>query len=89
LRDKHLVGVGPDPDGPPLAALGWPGGVVTDQSPESGARVPAESPVTLWVGRGGGSAGDREPRRPKPDPLSAREQRYETSDLESRGGAVG
>jgi hypothetical protein len=80
LREKGLVGVGSDPDGPPLAALGWPGGVVTDQSPESGARVPAGSSVTLWVERGGGSAGVREPRRPKPTPKTAREMRHEPSD---------
>jgi hypothetical protein len=80
LRGKRLVGIGPDPDGPPLAALAWPGGVVTDQSPESGARVPSGSPVRLWVERGGGSAGDREPRRPKPSPKSAHEERYDPSD---------
>jgi len=80
LRGKHLVAVGPDPDGSPLTALGWPDGVVTDQSPESGAKVPAGSSVTLWVERGGGSAGVREPRRPKPDPRSAREMRREPSD---------
>ena len=79
LRGKRLVGVGPDVDGPPLATIGWPGGVVTDQSPESGAKVPAGSPVTLWVERGG-SAGVREPRRPKPDPKVAHEERFESSD---------
>jgi hypothetical protein len=80
LSAKRLVAVGPDLDDPPLAALGWPGGVVTDQSPESGARVPAGSPVTLWLRRGGGSAGVREPRRPKPAPKTAREMRSEPSD---------
>lgn len=79
LHDRGLVGVGPDPDGPPLAALGWPDGVVTDQSPESGAKVPAGSPVTLWVERGGGS-GVREPRRPKPKPKTSREMLDEPSD---------
>ncbi len=79
LLDKHLVAVGPDPDGPPLTALGWPGGVVTDQSPESGAKVPAGSSVTLWIERGGGS-GVREPRRPKPVPKQAREMRDEHTD---------
>ena len=74
-----MIAVGPDPDGPPLGALGWPDGVVTDQSPESGAKVPAGSPVTLWLDRGGGS-GVREPRRPKPGPISAREMRYEPID---------
>lgn len=79
LTEKRLVAVGPDPDGPPLAAQGWPNGVVTDQSPESGAKVPVGSSVTLWLDRGGGS-GVREPRRPKPTPRSGREMRYEPSD---------
>jgi hypothetical protein len=79
LHGKGLVGVGPDPDGPPLAALGWPEGVVTDQSPESGAQVPPGSPVTLWIERGGGP-GVREPRRPKPDPKTGQKMREEATD---------
>ena len=71
LLDAGLVAVGPDPDGPPLTALGWPDGVVTDQSPESGAKVPAGTMITLWVERGGGS-GVREPRRPLPQPRKGR-----------------
>ncbi len=66
-----LMAVGPDPDGPPLTALGWPNAVVTDQSPESGAKVPAGTMVTLWIERGGGS-GVREPRRPLPRPRKGR-----------------
>jgi DNA-binding Lrp family transcriptional regulator len=80
LQEVSLVGVGSDPDGPPLAALGWPDGEVIDQSPESGAKVPPGSPVTLWIERGGGSAGVREPRRPKPSPRTAREMREEPSN---------
>lgn len=76
LHGSGLVGVGSDPDGPPLAAMAWPDGVVTDQSPEPGSRVPPNSSVILWVQRGGGS-GVREPRRPKPGPKSARELRPE------------
>jgi hypothetical protein len=79
LRERGLVAVGPDPDGPPLVA-GQPQATVTDQSPESGAKVPAGSAVTLWVERGGGSAGVREPRRPKPAPKSARAMRDEESN---------
>jgi hypothetical protein len=71
LLDAGLVAVGPDPDGPPLTALGWPHAVVTDQSPESGAKVPAGTMVTLWIERGGGS-GVREPRRPIPRPSKGR-----------------
>lgn len=69
LQRVQLVAAGSDPDGPPLAATGWPQGVVTDQSPESGAKVPPGSSVRLWVDPGGGS-GVREPRRPRPNPKS-------------------
>jgi hypothetical protein len=79
LLRKGLVAIGPDPDGPPLAASGWPDGVVTDQSPESGAMVPPGASITLWVDRGGGS-GVREPRRPKPDPKTGRKMRDEVTD---------
>lgn len=79
LHRAHLVAVGPDPDGPPLAAFGWPDGVVTDQSPEAGAKVPSGSPVTVWLDRGGGS-GVREPRRPKPAPRTGRAMREESDE---------
>ena len=71
LHRIGLVAVGPDPDGPPLAALGWPDGVVVDQRPGAGAVVPLGSSVTVWIERGPGSAGVREPRRPKPVPRAA------------------
>ena len=80
LVKVSLIAVGPDPDGAPMDATTWPDARVVDQSPESGARVPAGTPVTLWVMRGGGSAGVREPRRPLPGPQSAREMRYQESD---------
>ena len=54
-------------------------GVVTDQTPEAGAKVPAGSPVRLWIERNGG-AGVREPRRPKPTPRSGRALPPELSD---------
>jgi hypothetical protein len=64
-----------------LAALGWPDGIVVDQSPESGAVVARGSQVRLWLeSDGGGSAGVREPRRPSPAPKSARAMREEPSD---------
>lgn len=72
LFRAHLVAVGPDPDGPRPGELGWPRGVVVEQDPKAGATLPHGSPVTLWLDRGGG-AGDREPRRPRPSPLAARE----------------
>jgi PASTA domain len=82
LRGKGLVPVAVGPDGSASDQTGpeWPGSVVTDQSPESGAKVPPDSLVRLWFERGGGGAGVREPRRPKPDPLAALEERFETSD---------
>lgn len=79
LGKKDLHAVGPDPDAPPLTALEWPTAIVTDQSPESGAKVPAGSAITLWVERGGGS-GVREPLRPRPDPRTGRAMRDELSD---------
>jgi hypothetical protein len=81
LRDKGLLAVGSDPDGLPLDAFGWPNATVSDQSPESGAKVPPGSSVRLWVQGGpGGSAGVREPRRPKPDPRMKREMHDMPSD---------
>jgi hypothetical protein len=77
LYNVELIAVGPDPDGPPLAALGWPGGVVVRQQPPAGARLPARSSVTVWVERGGGSAGVREPRRPGPSHGSAAQHQDE------------
>lgn len=80
LREKGLVAASPDPDGPPLGALDWSDGVVLDQSPEAGAKVPPGWVVRLWVERGGGgSGGVREPRRPLPDPGSGHRMRDEVS----------
>jgi hypothetical protein len=73
LMERRLVIASSDPDGPPLTADGWPAGVVTDQSPESGATVPPGSLVTVWLHRGrGGGSGVREPLRPKPNPRAGR-----------------
>jgi hypothetical protein len=79
LRRKDLFGVNADDD-----PLPWSTAVVTDQSPESGAKVPVGSRVLLWVERGEGGAGVREPRRPKPTPGHGREWQPEPS-----GEAVG
>jgi hypothetical protein len=70
LSGDGLVAINAQPDAPidPRGG-GW---IVSDQSPESGARVPAGSDVRLWL-RGDGDAGVREPRRPRPTPQSARE----------------
>lgn len=45
---------------------------VTDQKPTAGERVVPDSPVTLWLHRGPGSAGDRAPLEPPPDPRARR-----------------
>ncbi len=78
LIDAGLVASSPDPDGPPLP-IGEYGTVVTDQSPESGAKVPRGAQVRLWTERGGGS-GVREPRRPRPVPREGRAMSDELGD---------
>jgi transposase-like protein len=75
LRVNKLVGV--DADGPALTMDAAP---VADQSPEAGATVAPGSSVTLWVSRGGGGSGVREPRRPRPDPLTGNKMRDEITD---------
>jgi hypothetical protein len=70
LAGTGLVAVNAQPDTPTdPGSRGWK---VSDQIPESGARVSAGSVVRLWL-RGDGDAGVREPRRPRPTPRSARE----------------
>jgi hypothetical protein len=72
LREAGLVAVGWDASGLPLDDAA-PSSVVTDQSPESGAKVPRGWSIRLWLYYGdGGSAGVREPRRPRPDPKVGR-----------------
>jgi hypothetical protein len=83
LVAKGLTAVGHDPDAPPPLPHDWSRLVVTDQSPESGAKVPTGSAVRLWTERGGGS-GVREPLRPAPTPRQARGMRDEVS-----GEAIG
>jgi len=62
LAAARLVAVSADPDGPP------PGGVVVEQKPGAGERVEPRSSVRLWLGRGPGDAGVREPLHPRPTP---------------------
>jgi hypothetical protein len=77
LAAEGLTAINAQPDTPTEpGSRGW---IVTDQSPESGARVPAGSVVRLWL-RGDGDAGVREPRRPRPTPRSAREMLPEPHD---------
>ncbi|MQY17507.1 PASTA domain-containing protein [Nocardia macrotermitis] len=64
LAGKGLVAANADSDVPlpDPTESGW---FVTDQSPESGARVSGGSVVRVWLRRNGG-AGVREPREPLP-----------------------
>jgi len=41
---------------------------VVDQKPAAGERLAPQQPVTVWLRRGPGSAGDRAPLEPRPDP---------------------
>jgi len=69
-------------DGPPLGALLWPHEeeyVIASQSPVGGTHARQyDSVVITYVrtsGEGPGTAGDSEPRRPKPAPGSVGEAR--------------
>jgi hypothetical protein len=85
LHEVGLVAVGPEPDGPPLAALGWPDGVVVDQRPGPGTVLPAGSPVTIWIERGPGSAGDARTAAPQAcSPSGVRDGRR----ADQRGGRL-
>ena len=90
-HENGFVVTGPDPDGPPLGALTWPGTwIVTSQDPSAGTRLArGERVVVLFEEQrdpGGGTAGVREPRRPSPSPLSAREQAEVETAVESGTG---
>jgi DNA-binding Lrp family transcriptional regulator len=80
LRGCSLVPIVEDEDGPPLPTSFRADWFVTDQTPESGARVPVGTTVRLWIDRRGGGAGVREPRRPRPEPRAGRAMRDEPSD---------
>jgi PASTA domain len=67
LASGRLVAASADPDGPPLSALTG-GQTVVDQKPAAGERAKPGSSVRLWLGRGPGSAGVREPLHPRPTP---------------------
>ncbi len=64
----------------PTPSPGETGWRVTDQSPESGAKLARGSVVKVWLRRGGGGAGDREPRVPHPRSGSGREMQLEPTD---------
>lgn len=54
--------------------------VVVRQYPDPGTRIQAASTVKLWLERGDGEAGVREPRRPTTPPRTARAQRAERTE---------
>ena len=74
LRDLGLNPVGHKPGATPEPISPAATGTVVDQVPKSGARRRPGSHITLWLDQGGGSAGVREPRRPKPSPRAARDE---------------
>jgi beta-lactam-binding protein with PASTA domain len=77
--EAGVVPASADPDGPPLAALTWPGRyVVIAQEPAPGAVLLRWDSVVVQVRRDEGGAGDREPRRPPPAVLVAREEQGRT-----------
>lgn len=80
LNMAELRVISAEPDGLLIDQVGLPGTLVTDQSPEGGAKVPPGSTVRLWLARGDGPGGVREPRRPSPDPLATRQMRDEATD---------
>jgi hypothetical protein len=70
-----LHAVAADPDGPPLELADERRTIIKGQAPESGAKVPADTRIRLWLderGDGSGGAGVREPRRPTPRTGSGR-----------------
>jgi hypothetical protein len=75
LHDAGFVAGEHNPGGPITPLRAGQGSTVVDQVPRGGARRRRGSTVALWLERGGGGAGVREPRRPKPDPRAAREVR--------------
>lgn len=79
LIRAELAAVRSDPDAPPLEPSEWSRQRVTDQSPESGAKVRPGTVVRLWLDADDGGSGVREPRRPiGPRPKAARELKYDT-----------
>ena len=68
LASARLVAVSADPDGPPLPALATGGEIVGEQKPGAGEQAELGSSVRLWLGRGPGDAGVREPLHPRPTP---------------------
>jgi beta-lactam-binding protein with PASTA domain len=71
LDGLHLIAA--HADGSQVVDTGRLGGVVVRQDLPAGTVVPAGAWVTLWLAPGPGSAGVREPRRPRPGPRAVAE----------------
>ena len=71
LDGLHLIAA--HADGPEFVDTGRFGGVVVRQDLPAGTVVPTGAWVTLWLASGPGSAGVREPRRPRPGPRTVAE----------------
>jgi hypothetical protein len=89
-RDTGLVIAAADPDGPPLAALTWPGAwVVVSQRPPPGATLRRNGTVVVDCQQWPPSdeVGDREPRRPLPHLDVLGGEPTWTEDIDLRGTA--
>jgi PASTA domain len=71
LDRVHLIAV--HADGAEVVGTERVGGVVVRQDLPAGTVVPTGAWVTLWLAPGPGSAGVREPRRPRPGPRTVAE----------------
>lgn len=80
LRTAGLRGIVVDPVDFPAAVAAPEDWQVVEQKPQAGGLLARGSAVSLWLSRGPGSAGVREPRRLPPDPRSARGARDEPAD---------
>jgi hypothetical protein len=72
LMEENLHPVIADPAPMPFLGPEAADFQVVDQKPTAGERVGPHSPVTVWLHRGPGSAGDRAPLEPPPDPRARR-----------------
>ena len=68
LASARLGGGGRRPGRPPLPALATGGRIVVEQKPGAGEQRGAAVGGRLWLGRGPGDAGVREPLHPRPSP---------------------
>jgi hypothetical protein len=89
--DAGVTLANPDPDGPPIAALTWPGlFYITSQSPAAGSTVYRWDSVAVETAPHGESASDVERTSPKP-PLSdighALPERESFADITDEGAA--